>query len=169
MKQITSYNETDTPLLKEFPALYGTRRFITVITRARHWSLSWATRSRFKILHPLPWRLILILCSHLCLVSSKWYLPLGLSKSSERMILNGKPGKLVTLRNGVSLLKRAIGLMCSRTVQGYLRHLNRNQTLAAKLMKLNETTAYGWKRWTLHYNDCIVINISETWHQYELC
>jgi hypothetical protein len=30
-------------LLKKFPALYGTRRFITTFTRARHLSLSWAT------------------------------------------------------------------------------------------------------------------------------
>jgi hypothetical protein len=28
--------------LKNFPAFYGTRRFITVFTRALHWSLSWA-------------------------------------------------------------------------------------------------------------------------------
>jgi hypothetical protein len=27
-------------LLKNFPAFYGTRRFITVFTRAPHWSLS---------------------------------------------------------------------------------------------------------------------------------
>jgi hypothetical protein len=26
-------------LLKNFPAFYGTRRFITVLTRALHWSL----------------------------------------------------------------------------------------------------------------------------------
>jgi hypothetical protein len=29
--------------LKNFPAFYGTRRFITAFTRALHWSLSWAT------------------------------------------------------------------------------------------------------------------------------
>jgi hypothetical protein len=28
-------------LLKNFPAFYGTRKFITVFTRALHWSLSW--------------------------------------------------------------------------------------------------------------------------------
>jgi hypothetical protein len=28
--------------LKNFPAFYGTRRFITALTRALHWSLSWA-------------------------------------------------------------------------------------------------------------------------------
>jgi hypothetical protein len=29
-----------TQIVKKFPAFYGTRRFITVITTARHWSLS---------------------------------------------------------------------------------------------------------------------------------
>jgi hypothetical protein len=29
-------------LLKKFPAIYGTRRFIAVFTGALHWSLSWA-------------------------------------------------------------------------------------------------------------------------------
>jgi hypothetical protein len=29
-------------LVNKFPAFYGTRRFITVFTTARHWSLSWA-------------------------------------------------------------------------------------------------------------------------------
>jgi len=31
---------TVTQLGKKFPAFYGTRRFITMFTRARHWSLS---------------------------------------------------------------------------------------------------------------------------------
>jgi hypothetical protein len=31
-------------LLKNFTVFYGTRRFITVFTRALHWSLSWADR-----------------------------------------------------------------------------------------------------------------------------
>jgi hypothetical protein len=34
-------------LLKNFPAFYGTRRFITVFTRALHWSLSWARSIQF--------------------------------------------------------------------------------------------------------------------------
>jgi hypothetical protein len=34
---------TVTQLVKKFPAFYGTRRFITVFTTARHWSLPWAT------------------------------------------------------------------------------------------------------------------------------
>jgi len=29
---------------QEIAAFYGTQRFITVLTRTRHWSLSWARR-----------------------------------------------------------------------------------------------------------------------------
>jgi hypothetical protein len=35
---------TVTQLVKKFPVFYITRMFITVFTRARHWSLSWARR-----------------------------------------------------------------------------------------------------------------------------
>jgi len=31
-----------TQLVKKFPAFYAIQRFITVLTRACHWSLSWA-------------------------------------------------------------------------------------------------------------------------------
>jgi hypothetical protein len=37
-----SWEATILQLLKNFPAFSGTRRFITVSTRAIHWSLSWA-------------------------------------------------------------------------------------------------------------------------------
>jgi hypothetical protein len=51
-------------LLKDFPAFYGTRRFITVFMRALHWSLSSA-------------RLILILPTHLHLgLSSVFFIHL---------------------------------------------------------------------------------------------
>jgi hypothetical protein len=49
-------------LLKNFPAFYGTRRFITVFVRALHWSLSWA-RSIQSI--PSYLRSILSLSTHL--------------------------------------------------------------------------------------------------------
>jgi hypothetical protein len=46
-------------LLKNFPAFYGTRRFITAFTTALHWSLSWArsnpphpSKIHFNIVHP---------------------------------------------------------------------------------------------------------------------
>jgi hypothetical protein len=44
--------------VKNFPPFYGTRRFITAFTSARHLSLSWPARST-------SWRSILILSSHL--------------------------------------------------------------------------------------------------------
>jgi hypothetical protein len=37
--------------LKNLPQFYGTRRFITVFTRALHWSSSWATQ--FNPHHPI--------------------------------------------------------------------------------------------------------------------
>jgi hypothetical protein len=40
-------------LLKNFPAFYGTRRFIAVFTRAIHWSLSWARWIQFIPSHPI--------------------------------------------------------------------------------------------------------------------
>ena len=49
---------------------YGTRRFITVFTRARHMSLSWARAIQF-VLHPSYWRSILILYPSMP-ASSKW-------------------------------------------------------------------------------------------------
>jgi hypothetical protein len=45
--------------LKNFPTFYGTRRFITVFTRALHWSLSWArsieTASTYQGLLRIYW------------------------------------------------------------------------------------------------------------------
>jgi hypothetical protein len=51
--------------VKKFPAFYGTRRFITALTSARHLSLSWANSIQSMPPHPNPWRAILILSSHL--------------------------------------------------------------------------------------------------------
>jgi hypothetical protein len=41
---------------KKFPAFYGTRRFITVFTRALHWSLFWAALQRINMHSPLNLR-----------------------------------------------------------------------------------------------------------------
>jgi hypothetical protein len=54
-----------TQLVKEFNAFYETRRFITVFTRACHWSLFWARCIHFTLSHPNSLRSILILSSHL--------------------------------------------------------------------------------------------------------
>jgi len=51
-------------LVKKFPAVYGTRRFITAFTSFRHLSLSWVSWIQFTPPHPTSWRSILILSSH---------------------------------------------------------------------------------------------------------
>ena len=56
---------TGLQLVKKFPAFYGTRKFITAITSARHLSLSWVSSIQPITLHPTSWRSILILSSHL--------------------------------------------------------------------------------------------------------
>jgi hypothetical protein len=64
---------TDLQLVKKFPAFYGTRRFITAFTIARHLSLSLASSIQSILPHPtsrrsalmLPSRLRLGLPSHL--------------------------------------------------------------------------------------------------------
>ena len=52
-------------LVKKFPAFHGTRKFITALTNARHLSLSWASSIQSIYPHPISWRSILILSSHL--------------------------------------------------------------------------------------------------------
>ena len=73
-------NLTGFQLVKKFPAFYGTRRFITAFTSARHLSLSWA-RSLQSMPDHTPWRFILMSSSHLRLC-----LPSGL-------LLSGFPTK----------------------------------------------------------------------------
>jgi hypothetical protein len=51
--------------LKNFPAFYGTQKFITVFTRALHWSLSWVTSIQSIPFHPISLRSILILSTHI--------------------------------------------------------------------------------------------------------
>ena len=52
---------------QEVPRIFGTRRFITVLTSARHLSLSWANSIQSPQPPPTSWRSVLILSSHLCL------------------------------------------------------------------------------------------------------
>ena len=55
-------------LVKKFPAFYGTRRFLTALTSARHLSVSWVSSIQsIHPPHPTSWRPTLILSSHLCL------------------------------------------------------------------------------------------------------
>jgi hypothetical protein len=54
-------------VFKNFPAFYGTLKFITMFTRALHRSLSYARSIQPIPPHPISLRSILILSSHLCL------------------------------------------------------------------------------------------------------
>ena len=62
---------TSLQLVRKFPAFYETWRFITAFTSACHLSLSWASSFQSIPQHPTCWRSILILSSHLCLVSPR--------------------------------------------------------------------------------------------------
>jgi hypothetical protein len=64
MQQSRSWETNEFSTSQEIPTSYGTRRFITVFTSARHLFLSWV-RS-IQLIHPVPtsWRSILILSSH---------------------------------------------------------------------------------------------------------
>ena len=50
---------------QEIPRIFGTRRFITVLTSARHLSLSWANSIQSPQPSPTSWRSFLILSSYL--------------------------------------------------------------------------------------------------------
>ena len=54
-------------LVKKFPAFHGTRRFITALTSVRHLSPPWDSPIQSIYPHPISWRSILILSTHLCL------------------------------------------------------------------------------------------------------
>ena len=69
-------------LVKKFPAFYGTRRFLTAHTRARHLSLSWASPIQSSYPNPTSWRSILILSSHLRLGLPSGLLPSGFPTST---------------------------------------------------------------------------------------
>jgi len=64
-------------LVKKFSAFYGTRRFITALTSARHLSLSWARSIQSTHPHSISRRSILILSSHLRLGLPSGLLPSG--------------------------------------------------------------------------------------------
>ena len=64
-------------LVTKFPEIYGTRRFITAYTSARHLSLSSASSIQSIPPHPTSWRSILILSSHLRLGLPSGFFPSG--------------------------------------------------------------------------------------------
>ena len=73
------------PIYK-FPAFYGTWRFITAFTSARHLSLSWASSIQSTFPLPTSWRSILIFSSHL-----RHGLPSGLFPSGFHTKILYKP------------------------------------------------------------------------------
>ena len=64
-------------LVKKFHAFYGNRRFITAFTKARHLSLYWTRSNQSMSPHPISWRSILILSSHLRLDLPSGLFPSG--------------------------------------------------------------------------------------------
>jgi hypothetical protein len=68
---------TGLQLVKKFPSFYGTRRFITALTSARHLSLSWASPIQSTYPHPTSRRSALILSSHQRLGLPSGLLPSG--------------------------------------------------------------------------------------------
>ena len=68
---------TGSQLVKKFPVFYGTRKSITTFTSARHLSLSWATLIQSMPPHPISWRSVLIVSSHLCLGLPSGFFPSG--------------------------------------------------------------------------------------------
>ena len=52
-------------LVKKFPAFYGTRKYITAFISARRLSLSWDSLIQSLSRHPISWKSILTLSSHL--------------------------------------------------------------------------------------------------------
>ena len=79
-------------LVKKFPAFFGTRRFITAVTSARHLSLSWAISIQSIPSHPISWRSTLILSSHLRLGLPSGHFPSGfLTKTRYTPLLSSPP------------------------------------------------------------------------------
>ena len=62
---------------QEIPSIFGTRRFITVLTSARQLSPSWANSTQSPQPPPTSWRSVLILSSHLRLGLPNGLFPSG--------------------------------------------------------------------------------------------
>ena len=62
---------------QEIPSIFGTRRFLTVLTSARHLSLFWSNSIQSPQPPPTSWRSTLILSSHLRLGLPSGLFPWG--------------------------------------------------------------------------------------------
>jgi hypothetical protein len=92
---LTPYNTvlleklTVAQLVKKVPAFHGTRRFITVFTRARHLFISWVRRIQFTPSNPISLRSILLILSlQSAAGSSERHLPFKLSDAKMVHIFN---------------------------------------------------------------------------------
>ena len=72
---------------QEILRIFGTRRFITVLTSARHLSVSWANSIQSPQPPPTSWRSILILSSHLRLGLPNVLYPTGFPTSTLYILL----------------------------------------------------------------------------------
>jgi hypothetical protein len=111
-------------LLKNFPAFYGTRRFITVFTRALHWSLSCARSIQYIPSHPISLRSILILSTHLRLGLQSCLFPSGFST------------KILNASSSPSILLHVLPISYSLTKSFYLV---KNTSCKAHIMQFSPT------------------------------
>ena len=77
MEQSPSWEANWFGASQEIPRIFGTRRFITVLTSARHLSLSWANSIQSSQPPSTSWRSILIFSSHLRLGLPSGLFPSG--------------------------------------------------------------------------------------------
>ena len=75
MEQSPSWEANWFAASQEIPRIFETRMFLTVLTSARHLSLSWANSIQSPQLPPTSWRSILILSSHLRLGLPNGFFP----------------------------------------------------------------------------------------------
>jgi hypothetical protein len=78
---------TDTQPVTKFLRFYRTQRSSATFTTSHHWSLSWARWIHYTPSHPIPWRSILILTSHLCLGLQSGLLPSGFPTEALHVFL----------------------------------------------------------------------------------
>jgi hypothetical protein len=72
-------NLTVAEVVKKFPAFYGTRRFITLFGRTRHWDLSWGRRIYSTSSHTTSFKIQFNIIRSSTARSSKWSLSFGSS------------------------------------------------------------------------------------------
>ena len=95
-------------VVKKFLAFYGTRKFITAFTSARHLSLYWASSIQSIPPHPTSWKSILILSSHLHLGLPSGLLPSGFPTKtlySPRIYMAAYPTRLRSPRFSLRCLR----------------------------------------------------------------